>query len=712
MAHATSTSSIGALSGAEPSPDHIDLTDADMIVFNDYPNQITFTTDNNKNMSSEFPSSVDIKAGESAQGSVKAGNWPEQSYFDVHFASGDKMHLLLGSGLYKTNATPEVLPSQQGAIVLAPGQPFSTATDYKFWLFNGPDLIAQMINSAVQANLPAILSYIKTDGLTINIRDGVSLHLNEVNMDPSSAQCLYAAALPKPDSDTAWQLNAVVGIANATLIGTETLKFQTGSINLNVVNLKIYLQATVDLASKPPIVVTAFQTSLDDYTLTGGIVDILKREFPFWARVLAATAEAYRTAGLLNTLINGDIIDGINQAIANVIDTSKMPLILPPKIPGGALSFTSSLLSTAHTKNVSSSDLTSVPDMSTWMSNPTMQAKTLAQIKLPGTHDSATYNLSATLSQIQYSDIAFLWDINGDSAPVNGKWPIVIPPTPESPIYTGQTLQNFVLGPAVNSISRTQDLDIVSQLRAGIRYFDFRVYFDTRDDTFYIQHALRGPSFADILGQMREFLSANPTSTELIFAYVSHTNFKDNPDQIQAFADLINANIPTENLYYQSTPDGQQQFDFQILSATTLGSITNGSSKIMFLNGDWASYSFANTVTNTDGFAGVPYTGERYTVEVMTQQEAAGLSSHSEPLYSIGWSLGADTQAIITNILTLLTKVDKFVLQDLATAANNALAGFLDQNGGTAGKWNVVSVDWLECGPTPSVPEMVIAMNQ
>ena len=78
------------------------------------------------------------------------------------------------------------------------------------------------------------------------------------------------------------------------------------------------------------------------------------------------------------------------------------------------------------------------------MSAPQIQARTLGQIKLPGTHDSATYALTNTLSQISYSDIQFLWYINYNTAPADTTWPITIPPTAANPAYLGVDLYDFV----------------------------------------------------------------------------------------------------------------------------------------------------------------------------------------------------------------------------------------------------------------------------
>lgn len=180
-----------------------------------------------------------------------------------------------------------------------------------------------------------------------------------------------------------------------------------------------------------------------------------------------------------------------------------------------------------------------------------------------------------------------MWDFSEQSAPANGKWPFTSPPPPTSTnlLYIGQALHQFVMGTAVNSMARTQDQTILLQLQNGIRCFDLRVYYDKRDSNFHVQHALRGPLFRDVLTQIQQSIPANPSAEELIFMVVSHTNLGDYLEQISTLTNLIKAYVKPQNLYYQMSKS-ESRFDFQTLAPTMLKSITQGSPKAIFLNGD------------------------------------------------------------------------------------------------------------------------------
>jgi len=681
--------------------DKIELTDANMTIANDWSDHITVIIDNDSTMGQSFPSPVNLDSGATASGYIQASPWyvPGQSSFDITFHSGHKMTIDIGTGLYVTDASPPAFADGTVGAVLAPGQPFSTGTDFNFLFFDGPGILPPLINSFVQANLPAIISSINATGITIKVSDSISFNISTLQLDPSSVVCTYAGALPSEDANV-WNANVVVSVGAATIVGSETISDQTGSLNLSITSLVLYAQVAFDttFATKPKV--KALQCSLDDYSLSGTLLAILEVLFPEIAALVALGATAYRVAGFINTTFNQQIIDAINSAIGNVLN----PAVAVGKAdPAKDMGSPPSSLAPSPTA-----------DLSTWMSTPQMQAKTLGQIKLPATHDSATYGLTSTLSQIAYPDIQFLWYLSDQAAPANNTWPVTVPPTAANPAYLGSYLYDFVMSVGVGSAARTQDLTILQQLQSGIRSFDFRVYFDTRDNSFYIQHALRGPLFQDVLSQMQMFLQANPTSGELILATISHTNLQGYPDQIAALTKLINSTIQPENIYYRAPDQGQQQWDFQTLATATLGSLTSGAPKIMFINGDGTDVTYPDTINNTNGYAGVPWDGEKYTVQDMAAQQGPALQNHTEALWSVGWVLGANNTAIIQSVLAALRGQRVWTMQPIATQANSAFQDFLSQyTGGSPAdaRFNQVVVDWLECGGSPSLPEFIIGLN-
>ncbi|KAK0718434.1 PLC-like phosphodiesterase [Lasiosphaeria miniovina] len=681
-----------------------DLTDADMSITNDWPQAISVIVGNNDNMDDTFPSPANIASGSIATGYVSASSFPGQSSFAVTFSAGDKMTVDIGTGFYNTGTKPESFPDGKAGAILAPGTPFSTGVDFNFQFFDGPGILPALINSAIQANLPALVAFIDAHGLIIKISDTNVLKITQLQIDPSAVVCTYAAGLSVPNSSI-WNVNAIFNIAKGTIVGSETITNETGNINLSVSDCFIYLQAQVDTSLQTDPKVTALQCSFGDFSLSGTIITVLEALFPLFAELIKLGLTPYRAGGAINTDFNATIISAINSAISAAFHSTKSSDGLLEG-PANSLGLDKSIIRPAtlsrSPKNI---------DLAKWMSAPQIQALPLGQLKLPGTHDSATYGLTDVLSQISYDDIALLWALSNQSAPANGNPPIPAKPSPDDPIYLGPELYDFVIGTAVNSVSRTQDMNILQQLQSGIRYFDFRVYFDSRDNTFYTQHALRGPAFSDILSQIQTFITANPSSGELIFAYISHTNLKGYPEQVPALAKLVNSYIAPGNIYFQPTPAGGSSFDFQSLAGTTVRAITAGAPKVMFLNGDYAQFTFADTITNTGGYASLESKNERYTVSEMASQEGQALQANTLPLWQVSWSLGADTATIVQNILVLLTGVNQWCLQDIATGANAALAGFLGQYGGASGKFNLVTVDWLELGGTTSVPELIVGMN-
>ncbi|KAK3371789.1 PLC-like phosphodiesterase [Lasiosphaeria ovina] len=664
----------------------IDLTDADMSITNDWPQAITVIVGNNDNMDDTFPSPANIASGSIATGYVSASSFPGQSSFAVTFSASDKMTVDIGTGFYNTGTKPESFPDGKAGAILAPGTPFSTGVDFNFQFFDGPGILPALINSAIQANLPALIAFIDAHGITVKISDTNVFKITQLQIDPSAVVCTYAAA-------------------KGTIVGSETITNETGDINLSVSDCFIYLQAQVDTTLQTDPKVTALQCSFGDFGLSGTIITVLEALSPLFAELIKLGLTPYRAAGAINTDFNVTIISAINSAISAAFHSVKSSDGLLKGLVNSLGPDKSIIRPATLSRSPKSIDLAN------WMSAPQIQALPLGQLKLPGTHDSATYGLTDVLSQISYDDIALLWALSNQSAPANGNPPIPPKPSPEDPIYLGPELYNFVMGTAVNSVSRTQDMNILQQLQSGIRYFDFRVYFDSRDNTFYTQHALRGPAFSDILSQIQTFLTANPSSGELIFAYISHTNLKSYPEQVPALAKLVNSYIAPGNIYFQPTPVGGSSFDFQSLAGTTVRAITAGAPKVMFLNGDCAQFAFADTITNTVGYASLESDNERYTVSEMASQEGEALQANTLPLWQVSWALGADTATIVQNILVLLTGESQWCLQDIAAGANASLAGFLGQYGGASGKFNLVTVDWLELGGATSVPELIVGMN-
>jgi hypothetical protein len=129
-------------------------------------------------------------------------------------------------------------------------------------------------------------------------------------------------------------------------------------------------------------------------------------------------------------------------------------------------------------------DVIDVPDDLPWMeaAYDKIKDKTLAQLCLPGTHDSGTYELFNILAPDAADIIRELWT----KARVGGA--------------TG-------IGEYIKEMAVTQTKTFYQQFEAGVRYIDLRVCF--MDGKFYTCHSLRGNLISKLMQDVRKFLDEN-----------------------------------------------------------------------------------------------------------------------------------------------------------------------------------------------------------
>jgi hypothetical protein len=345
----------------------------------------------------------------------------------------------------------------------------------------------------------------------------------------------------------------------------------------------------------------------------------------------------------------------------------------------------------------------------TWMSNPQVQALTFGALKIPGTHDSATYSLTQTLSQVQYPEIAFLWKLNAGAAPADGSLPWT-----GGSYYVGSAMYGFVLQ-VVQSVATSQDQTILQQLNGGIRYFDLRIYYDTSANDFFVQHGLRGCTLSEILQQVQQFISQNPASQELIILALSHANFSGLQGHTAAqltgqVSSLVQRTLGAGVYVPPGLPAGGT-FTFQALGTRTVAEVTNGKPAVMLLNLD-EGYTYASEVINTSGFknSGRSVNGVD-TVAALAAAEQGPLQQNAAgKLYQVNWTLTPQLSDVMTQIQNgVLGSGATPVLQALALQANDALTGFIQANRSAA--FNLVTVDWYETGTPNSVVDLCVALN-
>jgi hypothetical protein len=128
---------------------------------------------------------------------------------------------------------------------------------------------------------------------------------------------------------------------------------------------------------------------------------------------------------------------------------------------------------------------------SNWMSTPSIKAKKLHEIIMPGSHDSAAYKLSQKWTPKNTTSIGDLPMGSLTKLDVIKKWTI------------------------------TQDFTIEQQLEHGIRLLDFRIsYVDNwfSKDGFALTHTFGCCGYEEGLEQVKSFLKKNPTEVVVITA--------------------------------------------------------------------------------------------------------------------------------------------------------------------------------------------------
>jgi hypothetical protein len=325
-----------------------------------------------------------------------------------------------------------------------------------------------------------------------------------------------------------------------------------------------------------------------------------------------------------------------------------------------------------------------------WMSQSDIQKKFIRELHLPGTHDSGAIQLTKGLAQtkdavgqgIKYKEIGFLWRLRPDMAPSNGEWPFPNNSDDNGSIFVGKEFYSEITQRVVKGIAEAGDQDFARQLELGIRWFDVRIYLDL-DDNFYLQLALRGPLFSDVLKQVKAFIDAHPEGQELVFLDLSHANFDETA--AAKVSDLIKEILPPQNLPHFVNDQGSTKFDFQSLNRT-VGSLVGEQTKVMILNSDCWGRQYPAPITNTPGFneSGPDLQFFRWYKEPAVSDIVPWIAQHLKS--------GGETDGL---------------LKLLATHHNGLLEDELKKNL----KANVVSVDWPQCSSGKLPVEQILALN-
>ncbi|MCG8576384.1 MAG: hypothetical protein MI810_15965, partial [Flavobacteriales bacterium] len=245
----------------------------------------------------------------------------------------------------------------------------------------------------------------------------------------------------------------------------------------------------------------------------------------------------------------------------------------------------------------------------------------------------------------------------------------------------------------------------------GLRYFDWRLYWDTDLNGFYIQHGLRGAQLSDMLSEVVAFLNANSGASELIVIEVSHLNISSNSQQATDLVNAFKQTLPSGSIYAPPSNAGDPFLD---LSSTKVSDITGGSNKVILLNTDSNIRYDDSVFFNASGYAPAPNTIDG-TNQVDTLKSAATTALNSlasGKLARLSWSLTCQAEDAVNDAVGILSQQPGFepALKKIATEANMALPSFLDSlTAEQEAKINCITVDWHDQAPAnESVVDLAI----
>ncbi len=670
-----------------------------MTVTNLLQDDLSVVTSDAVRMSDTFPDQ-EVPAGKtSPYAHVSASILPGQSHFKLSYqtSTGEDLTVDIGSWPYVTDVTY----GSDGAAgaVLAP-MPGSGA-DYSFLFFAGASGAKRNADSFIQANLSAIVAWVAQNPIAIDLGGGATLTITGLDVTSDNVSCRFATFTPVSPPGTLWKLTTIMEITGS-VSATISWKGISSDATVSVSQLAVLVEAGLDVPDEDHVkcALVALACSLGGFSISGGLIEVIKVLFP---TLYLALVDSYTLAGAVNTTYNLTIMEAVNAALAAALESSAL---------AGAVAGIGRAAARqdaarqdagrrAATPRRPSHDGARTGDYSTWMSEPAIQAKSLSELTLPGTHDSATFALEPVLSQIKYDDIKFLWRLSPDPAPADGNWPF----PEDGTIHVGSDLMSYVLN-AVMRVSTAQINDLTQQLNDGIRFFDLRIYHDT-DGHYYAQHAVRGLRFEDLLAQVRLFIDAHPTSGELIFLQISQTNFQK--EQAAEVSKMIRDHLDPY-LYMPTGAQGVKNFNFQILGDLYVAGITAGAPKVIVLDTD-GDYVYAHTVVSTSGFAtSNRKAGGTDSVIELATDEGNALDANTKALYEVSWTLTPQVADIAGNVLQELSGLQpEFLIAELALTANSVLAGFFSEHQGH--RCNLVTLDWYDLSQGAAPVEVIINLN-
>ncbi len=264
--------------------------------------------------------------------------------------------------------------------------------------------------------------------------------------------------------------------------------------------------------------------------------------------------------------------------------------------------------------------------------------------------------------------------------------------------------------PLVPAFAKTQSLQMIEQLYAGIRFFDLRPVFISDDENpdgqFYSYHGAIGATIEKSLKQLHTFMEE--VNHELVILELSHFCSDSEEFPHSKLQDLIKQTIG-EFLYKGSTETGN-------LMIKTIGEYVADSPKILLLYSDDYAIEMENQgfwqypragLDRCCGYANTPVFEEMRSDQLNKLENNPG---NPDELFNLSWTLTIPTDPIQASatILDLGVSAKELSLRALTKYANPYLGEFIRDHG-MDHQINFLFVDFVK---DARVTDIAIELNQ
>lgn len=304
-----------------------------------------------------------------------------------------------------------------------------------------------------------------------------------------------------------------------------------------------------------------------------------------------------------------------------------------------------------------------IDDLGNWMSRiPDIEYKRMIDVTLPSTHDTATYEVTSSISKELPGPLRSIFNINFSNS-----------------LFSGIVADIGAIW------ARAQSRTVAQQLADGIRMLDLRPSWFNARGKFFNRHLFYTVEFESVLQELEAFLRTS--ERELVVVTTADfdstlINDKARSDQLVELIVQYLGNYLVPN----REPDGKNAFTPAKLANSTIGDLTDDGrggfqSRVIFF------YNNA-LLDNTRLFNGFK---DNYYVDVSASTNSA--------LTTLSWidrATEAQIQRDVGNFFR--AKTPKYELRRLALLHNPELAGYLatSSNFNPGTQINRIDIDWYQ----------------